>query len=656
MNNILIFSGTSDGGKTAEYLARQGCRVTVSSATEYGGKCAPTGENITNLTGRMDQAAMMELMNRGYDCVVDATHPYANVVSENIRAACQASGVPYLRLLRETRDAGNVVYVSSVKEAARFLDNQEGNALLSTGSKELEEYTIVKDYKTRLFARVLSTEDSIQKCHALGFEGKNLIAMQGPFSEELNYAMLRQIGARWLVTKESGKVGGFDEKIAAARRANAGVIVISRPDANEAGLSFSQLVKKITGKPVAKEVALVGIGMGGRENMTVEAVNAMEQAGFIIGAGRMLDAVRSFGKPMADAYKSDEIVSLIENSEETRIAVSLSGDVGFYSGAKKLVEKLDGIPGIQVRLVPGISSMLYLCARLKTSWDDAVYVSMHGRAVNLVDKVHYNKKVFLIAGKGPELAKNLAMLCDHGLETVRVSIGANLSYENEQILVGTAGQLSQQSLPDLCSVLIENDWAAPRPVTGGIPDSAFLRAEVPMTKEEVRTVSLSKLHLTQDAVIYDVGAGTGSVSVEMAMLASNGTVYAVERKEEACELIAKNAKKFAVSNLKIVPGYAPEALADLPAPTHMFIGGSAGNMRQIVEAAMAKNPRVRIVINTIAMESTAEALELVNTMQVTDVDIVQLSVAKSRKVARYNMLTAHNPVYIISFTGSGEVK
>ena len=655
MKQVLIFSGTSDGGKTAEYLAKHGCSVTVCSATEYGGKCAPTGENLRVLTGGLDQQAMTEEMRRGYDCVVDATHPYAVLASENIRAACRAAGLQCYRLLRQEREAAEVIRVSSTREAAEFLAAHEGNALLSTGSKELAEYTIVEDYQSRLFARVLSTEDSVRKCRELGFEGKNLIAMQGPFSEELNYAMLRQVGARWLVTKESGTAGGFDEKLAAAKRAGAGVIMICRPEAQEQGMEFSQLAAAICGSEPEKEVALVGIGMGSADSMTLEAVQAFRSADYIIGAGRMLDAVRGFNKRMTDAYNSDVITGLIHDCPETSIAVALSGDVGFYSGAKLLAEKLERSGNVHVRLIPGVSSMLYLCARLKTAWDDAVYCSMHGRSLNLVNKVKYNRKVFLIAGKGPQLAAALSLLTEYGLGDVQVAVGAELSYETEQILHGTARELAAQTLPDLCSVLIENPAALPRPVTGGIPDSAFTRAEVPMTKEEVRTVSLAKLHLTEDAVIYDVGAGTGSVSVEMALLASSGTVYAIERKTEACALIQENARKFGLTNLELVPGYAPEAMEPLPAPTHVFIGGSAGNMRQIVESAFRKNPTARIVINTIAMESTAEALALVNSMSVEDVDIVQLSVAKSKKIASYHMLSGNNPVYIISFTGSEQI-
>ena len=188
----------------------------------------------------------------------------------------------------------------------------------------------------------------------------------------------------------------------------------------------------------------------------------------------------------------------------------------------------------------------------------------------------------------------------------------------------------------------------------GIPDSAFIRDKVPMTKEEIRTVSLSKLRLGRDSVCYDIGAGTGSVSVEMALRAPYGKVFAIEKKELAFELLKKNKKKFAAENLILIQGTAPEALEELPAPDQVFIGGSSGNMRQILELLLQKNPQVRIVINCIALETVAETLNCIKELAVTDTEIVQVSVSKAKEIGSYHMMMGENPIYIISCTGNGK--
>jgi precorrin-6Y C5,15-methyltransferase (decarboxylating) len=655
VKKILIFSGTTEGRRLGEYLADRGFSVTMCVATEYGEKVVPKKENLCVLFGRMEKVEMAELIKKnGFQTVVDATHPYAALVTENIRSACLQTKAEYLRLLRMTDTAGDgITEVNSVEEAVAYLNRTEGSVLLTTGSKELYKFTDVQNYQERLFARVLSTADVALKCKELGFEGKNLIAMQGPFSEELNYALLRQIHAKWLVTKDTGTTGGLPEKLHAATRAGAHVILIRRP-VQETGYSYSTLVQHLTGRPVERRISLVGIGMGGKGTLTGEAVTAFEEAACIIGAGRMLEAVSYFGKPTVNAYKTEEILDAIAHSEEENIAIALSGDIGFYSGAKKLAQRLKELDGVQVEMVPGVSSVAYLCARLGTTWEDVVLVSMHGRDNNLLAKVRANPKVFAIVGGGKAINGVLESLTSHNLGDVHVSVGCDLSYDTEKIVVGTANALCAQSFTGLCSVLIENPSAAGHVITHGVPDNVFIRGDVPMTKEEVRSVSLSKLRLCRDAVIYDVGAGTGSVSIEMALQVEDGKVFAIERKDTACALIAQNCKKFAVTNLEIIQGFAPEALADLPTPTHAFIGGSGGNMKQIVQAIFKKNPVARIVINTIAAESFAEAVEIVNTLPVCEVDIVQLSVSKSKKVSRYHMMMGGNPVFIISFTGMQE--
>ena len=167
-------------------------------------------------------------------------------------------------------------------------------------------------------------------------------------------------------------------------------------------------------------------------------------------------------------------------------------------------------------------------------------------------------------------------------------------------------------------------------------------------------MSLSKLHLSEDSVCYDIGAGTGSVSVEMALRAWKGKVYAIEKKEDALELLKKNKQKFAADNLEIIAGTAPDAMMELNVPTHAFIGGSSGNMKEIIKLLLKKNPQIRLVINCITLETVTEAMDAIRDFALTDVDIVQLAAARSKSVGRYHMMMGENPIYIISCSGRGE--
>ena len=253
-------------------------------------------------------------------------------------------------------------------------------------------------------------------------------------------------------------------------------------------------------------------------------------------------------------------------------------------------------------------------------------------------------------GEKDGIGRLCRQLCEFGMEEVKVYVGERLSYPDEKIRCGTAKSLQDIQTDPLSVMLLVNDEKK-RIVTHGIADEAFLRDKVPMTKEEIRSISLSKLRLTKDSVIYDIGAGTGSVSVEMARVASYGRVYAVEKKAQAVELLKKNRLKFQVPHLEIIEGLAPAACIDLPSPTHAFIGGSSGNLKEIMGLLLAKNPDVRMVINCITLETVAEALECLKTFPVKDVDIVSVSVGKSKEAGRYHMMMGQNPVYIISCEG-----
>ena len=244
---VLLFGGTSEGRELAEWLSsRNSCDVVVSSLTEYGGSLVEELPRVRSLTGRMLPDQMERLMaERAFACVVDATHPYAAGVSASIAASAQKSGTPCLRVLREGEPQGPWTGVADAAEAARFLAAREGNVLLTTGSKELSVYVdALPDYRERLFARILPVPSSIEAAAALGIPTDHVVAMQGPFSKELNVALIHQLGIRMLVTKASGRAGGFWEKVEAARDCGVELVVIRRP-VEEEGLSLEQAKQRL---------------------------------------------------------------------------------------------------------------------------------------------------------------------------------------------------------------------------------------------------------------------------------------------------------------------------------------------------------------------------------------------------------------------------
>lgn len=655
MYKAIVFAGTTEGYALCEFLAENRVSVYACAATEYGGSLLQENEFLHVSAGRLKTEDMEELFRKeNPEIVLDATHPYAAEVTKNIRTACESAGVLYQRILRpEGEKNSEAIYVESTEEAAAFLSGTEGNIFLTTGSKELAKFTGIPDYKERLFARVLSIPSVIRSCAELGIEGKHLIGMQGPFSAEINEAMLRQFQCSYLVTKDTGLAGGFPEKMEACQRCGVTPVIIGRP-LKEEGLSLQDarvFLSKMFGFTLSQKISLVGIGMGAEKTLTLEGKKALNEAELLIGAKRMTEAVQKPGQMVLHEYRSEKIVEYIREHPKYRtVAIALSGDVGFYSGAKKLIDQLDG----NVEVICGISSVVYFMSKIGLSWDDAKIVSAHGRNCNLISLIRHNPKVFSILGTEDGVAVLASRLVYYGMGDVTLYVGENLSYENEKIFHDKAANLTEYRGDALSVVTACNEKATPMSAVHGISDGEVLRGKAPMTKEEVRTVSLSKLRLSEDSVCYDVGAGTGSVSVEMALRAWMGQVYAIEKKEDALALLKENKKKFAVDNLAIIPGVAPEAMTELPAPTHAFIGGSSGNMQDIINLLLEKNPKVRIVINCITLETVTEAMNAIRDFGLEDVDIVQLAAARSKSIGRYHMMMGENPIYIISCSGRGE--
>lgn len=405
------------------------------------------------------------------------------------------------------------------------------------------------------------------------------------------------------------------------------------------------------------KITVLGGGLGSADTLTLGGWKALKRAQVLVGARRVLDSLPEelTGERWPEIYPEKIVARLKQAAEEGKeeACVVLSGDVGFYSGARKLLPLLDFCP---VEVLPGLSSPQYLAARLGMPWQDYHLVSAHGVGENQVDpagEVRCHRETFFLTGGQFTPRSICQQLTEEGLGHLPVTVGENLSYSEETITRGRAEELAQTEFAPLSVMLVENPQPAPLRLTGGLPDDCFLRGKAPMTKQEVRAVSLAFLAPGERDILWDVGAGTGSVSVELARLARKGRVYAVECQEEAYALLEENRARFSLYNLFPVRGMAPQALEALPAPQGVFIGGSKGNLGEILRAAREKNPRVRVVINAIALETVHQALEELTNQGFAHIRVSQVAVSRGKEVGRYHMMTALNPVYVLGGEGSG---
>lgn len=393
---------------------------------------------------------------------------------------------------------------------------------------------------------------------------------------------------------------------------------------------------------MARTFYIIGAGMGAPDTLTGEAHRALDEADVVLATARLaaLDAkaiVCPFGELAARAMQA----------EGDTVAVLVSGDVGFFSAAARLREQF--APHGEVRLVCGLSSLQYFCAKLGVSYDDACVCSLHGRAGSILGAVSYHKKVFVLTGGTQNAQIVCRTLADAGLGGLTVHLGENLGMETERIAHGTAAELAEQACGDLAVLLVEHPDAAN--AAEPLRDSMLTRAKVPMTKEEVRWTACGRLAVQPCDTVWDVGAGTGAMTLELARRACDGLVYAVERSEDALSLLEENRRKLGGYNVQIVAGRAPEALEALSAPDCVFVGGSGGGMRRILALAKEKNPAVRVVVTAIALETLEEARHALIDLGFANVEVSQLAASRGKAVGPYTMMTALNPVFILSGGG-----
>ena len=380
-------------------------------------------------------------------------------------------------------------------------------------------------------------------------------------------------------------------------------------------------------------IHLVGMGPGAPEKLTAETIIILKKAELIAGSVRMLEQARKVvpdldEKTTLASFRNEEIIQFIEDHPEcTNIAILYSGNVGRYSGAESMRRRLmQEYMTFDLKMIPGISASTEFLTKLGIP----------------------EKDVLVFLGEGDTVTETAKKLMEYGMNLVRITVGLRLSYPEEEIRVGSPREFVEQPVTGLAIALFENPEARAEPKSYGIPDEEFIRGKVPMTKRDVRMLSLSRLELEEDSIVYDVGAGTGSVSVEIGQHIPYGTVYAIERDDGALALLEENRKKFSVDNMEIIRGEAPQALEELPDPDAVFIGGSGGNLGAIIEAVLAKNPFAPIVINTITLESMALMVELKEQFRDNyDFEITEFSVTHLAETGSVHMRRPDTPVMII---------
>lgn len=590
----------------------------------------------------------------------------------------------------------NIQYYSDLSQLKAALENTSGNIMLTTGSKNLKEFCETTSIRERIYARVIPSIESLQICADAGLCGKQIVALQGPFDVELNEALIKQYDIKHLVTKDGGKAGGFEEKLIAAQEMGIAAYVLTCPiegnSAENAAKSkvldpkFSEItgleestLDKVYDLDVVLErlgcrpkfdnkikLSLIGIGPGSRDYLTIRADKAIKSSDVIFGAKRMLESLEQADiKQTADKdydtfsfYRAKDIIPILEKGKYRNASVLFSGDTGFYSGTAEFYEECSKWAkekdiDLQIEIIPGISAHSYFAAQLGKKYSETSLLSVHGDNSRLaicavVEKIKSEKFAYVLLSNAGDMRLIAEELELSGLHETKLWLGSRLSYDNQQIKQFTVEEAISYEGNELAILYVE------MPNIGNInkylTDDEFIRDKVPMTKAEIRQLSIIKMGIEASSVVYDIGSGTGSVSVQISKLYPYSRIYAIEKNPEAVLLTQKNIQKFGCNNIELVEGSAPEALKNLPAPDCVFIGGANGQIKEIISSLSRNKRDIRYVINAVSLETIAEVTKLLSELEIVNREVVQIGISREKTLGSHHMLLSENSVMIFSFT------
>lgn len=687
MSEIVIFSGTQEGRTLSAYLEGTRVRHSVCVASDYG-EVAMEPSSYTRIhTGRMEQKEMEEYL-RKVTCstVVDATHPFALNASEVIKAAADHLGIPYLRMLNDASDAaeyGDMTYFKDAKECAKALTQTDGNILVTSGGKDLDVFCQDESVKERIYARVLPSAESFAMCEENGVTGKHILGLLGPFSEEMNYAMLKQYDIKVMVTQESGVIEGFSEKIAAAKRAGVKTFVVGSSEEKK-GLSFNEVLDALEDTLMVKlehetllSVSLCGVGIGDKKLRTVAVEKKIKHADMIFGPERLVEELPGNTYPFTqpkDIFPIIELELKNTNKLHVRAVVLFDGDISLSSDANDFAIAMDTWKSkqkckVELFKLPGISSVSYFAAQIQRPYENLSVISVCNASEDtwkedLALKLKRLTKLYLLVDGVAQLQEVALLMEAQALVDLKLMMGYQLSREDEKIFSVSVRELAKVEEEGNYILYIENDSVEKRKISYGFSNEEFENNEIALeefvdgsventelsiTNEEIRQIVISKLKLSEQDVLLDIGAGTGSVAVSVAAMSDLVNVYAIEKDEVALAGLEANKEKFALGNLTIVKGSAPDVIRSLPDADAAFVGYNDGELLEVLRALRANNPKMRVAVLAETLEDILGLHAIAKEFTVSGERMVQIGVAEILAKDERHIVENSSPVVLYTF-------
>lgn len=636
MSRVMLFAGLNECISLCEKLSKLDVIIDV-----YAEKLEENYPEESNIYIHTGEKLTKDYIKAEYDkfepdIVIDGVHIADITIHEYIKEIVVSK--KYIKL-KEEKEELDVAYCKTMDDVITMVNRTRSNIYFTTGTKDIEKISNIVDSRKRVFLDLPKGNSYLRLAAANGVSLSRINDILDYNEEEL-VGIIQDNAIKYLVASDSESLARLKMMYNATKATN---IIMAIVSASDGSLNVDDVVARVKAVNTVKQVYIIGVGVGNPKNMTIEACEAIDKCEVILGNEELIRGIGIENKELHFAYSASEIEEFVSSHYYNRLAVVTQGDVCLLNGIAEFIKNLKGF---EVKIVQGVSSIAYLAARLGIDWTNCVTVD--SRTDNVLKAVAENKGVFVFTNGDTNDVINL--LKNNGFENVAACVAERLSFDDEKITTGYVYEVADGAYDALTVMYFENINYGK--ASSLVNENNIIKGSLHIFNKNLRAVLMRDMDLRANEVIYDIGAGCGAMTVEMALLSEKSRIYAIDNDELALELVERNCQLYTISNVRTIIGDAIEVTGELPKADAVLIENYYGDAVDLVKC-VARFNNVRVVVVTSSFDTAYKLLDTMHKNYFEQVEFKQINITEGKNYGNgTNMVPAEN-CFVIK--GVGEI-
>lgn len=635
MSRVMLFAGLNECISLCERLSKLDVIIDVYAEKLEGNY--PEESNIYIHTG---EKLTKDYIKAEYDkfepdVVIDGVHIADVTIHEYIKEVVVSK--KYIKL-KEVKENLDVAYCKTMDDVITMVNRTRSNVYFTTGIKDIEKFSNIVDSRKRVFLDLPKGNSYLRLAAANGVSLSRINDILDYTEEEL-IGIINDNSIKYIIASDDESLARLKMMYQASKVTNIIMVIVS---ASDGSLDVDEVVNRVKAIDAVKQVYIIGAGVGNPKNMTIEACEAIDKCEVILGSEDLIKGIGIKNKELHYAYSAREIENFVSSHYYNRLAVITQGDVCLLNGIAEFIKNLKGY---EVRIVQGVSSISYLAARLGIDWTNCVAVD--SRTDNVLKAVAENKGVFVFTDGDTNDVLNL--LKNNGFENVAACVAERLSFDDEKITTGYVYEVANGDYDSLTVMYFENVGYGK--ASSLVSDDSLIKGSLPMLNKNLRAVLMRDLDLRANEVIYDIGAGCGAMTVEMALLSDKSRIYSIDNDELALDLVERNCNMYTINNVRAITGDALTVIKDLPKADAVLVENYYGDTVDLIRRIAFEN-RVRAVVVTSSFDTAYKLIDLMHKNYFDEIELKQINITEGENFGKGTNLVPAENCFVIKGIGA----